>query len=697
MDPETLRKLMLNQLEHRQLVATRVKTYDAETHSIEAVATTETPVQVIDWERWEMIDEVILGSGIELPERGQVPMLDSHNRWSVNTILGSGREWKPGSPETTCRLYFSSTADKAETLVREGHLTDVSIGYRCLESTWIPAGQNQKIDGRDFKGPIKVSTRTMIKEISPTPIGADGNATMREIDPQLSGYLAARGLSPSASFEEMSAFMKRDAHNTNEGKGNLMTPEEIAAQKKAEEERKAAEAKALDELRAQAAKETQDRIESICTTADKFRNEVPDMDKVKADALKEKWSSERFYREVLNRMGQPKAANTPAPDAPTFRMRDVIKPWQRRTVHLLHSKVLQANGNEDAARKWKTMYDDETRAMTQLQRDAEDGEALDKIMKSGLSEEQQVRLMSTISGTSTGFYLVPTPLLAEVFILVEKWGAARRHFRSIPMTSDTLKLDSLVTEATAYWITTQGSNITSSDIVFGQGTLTVLKLAGISAWTSEVDEESAVAYLPIFTASLARAIYKKEDLAGFIGDGTSTYGSFTGMLAASTNVVTMDSGKVAFTDATADDYKALRDAVNIDFRDGAMYFLSPAQVSDLEGMKDQQLRYVYREPAAGMPATLWGFPIADSVGINALTKTSAAATRFAAFGNPKFMLMGVRRQLDMTISREGILDNGTDVLFNALQADGAIVRMTERIGFKAILTTGFSVLKTATT
>jgi HK97 family phage major capsid protein len=126
-----------------------------------------------------------------------------------------------------------------------------------------------------------------------------------------------------------------------------------------------------------------------------------------------------------------------------------------------------------------------------------------------------------------------------------------------------------------------------------------------------------------------------------------------------------------------------------------MYFLSPASVSSLEGLKNLQGDYIYRPPAAGMPAMLWGYPICDNYGINAMTLTSAAGLKFAAFGNPKLMLMGLKRNPEILISREGILDTGSAVTFNALQADGAIIRVTERVGFKQVLTTGISVLKTA--
>ena len=472
----------------------------------------------------------------------------------------------------------------------------------------------------------------------------------------------------------------------------METAEEKAARETKElEQRKAAE-EAQRVATENARKAEGERIANIYAAAERHAARVKDMNAVRDQAIKENWSTDRFNTEILSRFAEPSNPN-PAGPPPVTGLRELVKPWQRRAVNMLRGKTLLALGNQDRGNAIMTQLETEIRSMSNVQRDAEDVEAAEMIRNSGLPVAQQYRLASSLTDAA-GKYLVPTPLLAEIFILVEKWGVGRRYFRAVPMTADTLKLDSLVTEATASW-TTQGSNITAGDLVFGQGTLSVAKLAGISSWTSELEESAAIAWLPIFIESLARAIKKKEDLAGFIGDGTATYGAFTGILAGSTKVVTMAQGKTSFAHATADDYKDLRDAVNIDFRDGAMFFLSPGEVSNLEGLKDLQGRYVYREPAAGLPAMLWGYPIADSVGINALTQASAAATRFAAFGNPKYMLMGMKRDINLIISREGILDNGTDVTFNALQADGAIVRCTERVGFKFILTTGISVLKSA--
>ncbi|MEW6511875.1 MAG: phage major capsid protein [Bacteroidota bacterium] len=696
---QTLREILQGQLTMRSIVP-EPQTYDEKMHSVEAVIASDGGVDVFDWQELAVVREYLIMEGLQFPANGQIPLLDSHDRWSIDSLLGSARDFTQISGTMRARLFFSSTEEgvNAETKVREGHLTDLSIGYRPIDSIRIADGEKALIGSKEYTGPCKVTRTAMVREVSLTPVGADEMSKARAIRtaPELKELLIARGLDPSATFEEMIDFIKREFTNNPQRKESpMLTPEELAAQKKAEEERKAAELKALEEARAKAETEARERVESILATAEKFRADVSDMETLKDQAFKEKWSAERFYRETLDRIAKPKPANPPsAPASPSVGLREFVRPWQRRAVKLLNAKVYEARGNEEMARHWYKKLEEDVKAMTDVQRNAEDVEAWERISKSGLAPDQQYRLASTLS-TGAGLALVPTPLLAEIFILIEKWGTARRYFRSVPMSAATLKLDNLVTEAVAYW-TTQGANITASDLVFGQGELSVGKIAGISAWTSELDEDQAIAWLPIFSESIARAIRKKEDLAGFIGDGTATYGSFTGLLNASTNIVTMDAGKTGFSDAGADDYKALRDAVNIDFREGAMYFLSPGEVSNLEGLKDLQGRYIYREPGAGLPAMLWGYPIADSVGINALTQTSAAATKFAAFGNPRHMLMGMKRELELIVSREGVLQAGDgSISYNALQADGAIVRMTERIGFKMILTGGVAVLKTA--
>ena len=190
--------------------------------SVEVLAATESRVQVWDYDRWELVDEVLLMSGLQMPESRQVPLLDTHSRYSSYTVIGSYRDMRVGPEGLLGRSHFSSApeAEGPYTKVREGHLTDFSVGYRVGEAVWIDEGTSAVIDGRTFEGPVRVVTSWRIKELSVCPIGADELAKARAdealpikkenlMDKRLRAFLERQGLPKDASEAEAYAFMER--------------------------------------------------------------------------------------------------------------------------------------------------------------------------------------------------------------------------------------------------------------------------------------------------------------------------------------------------------------------------------------------------------------------------------------------------------------------------------------------------------
>ena len=198
------------------------ETLDTETRSFEIIAATEEPAQVYDWERG-VINEVLLMEGAQLPANNQMVMLDSHERYSTGSVIGSMRDIRKEAGKMAGRVYFSTVpeAEGAYTKAREGHLTDFSIGYRVLEAIWIPQGKTSVISGRKYEGPLQVSTRWVPREVSIVAIGADQNAKARsdiqtkqvatkeeyKMDPIIRRMLEAKGLSKEATDEEAVAFL----------------------------------------------------------------------------------------------------------------------------------------------------------------------------------------------------------------------------------------------------------------------------------------------------------------------------------------------------------------------------------------------------------------------------------------------------------------------------------------------------------
>lgn len=166
----------------------RAGSFDEATRSVRAVVTTDHPVQVFDMARWEVIDEVLVADGGTFPE--SLRLLDSHNRSSINDIAGSVRDFNmqdgEGGKLWDGRLEFASNAPLGETamhLARQGHLTDVSLGYRVDQYLDIPAGQSAPIEGRTYTAgarALRVSTKWTAREVSLVPIGADERAKVRE-------------------------------------------------------------------------------------------------------------------------------------------------------------------------------------------------------------------------------------------------------------------------------------------------------------------------------------------------------------------------------------------------------------------------------------------------------------------------------------------------------------------------------------
>lgn len=154
--------------------------------SFEAVATTEAVAQVIDWQRYEVIDEVLLARGGSFPDH--TPLLPNHMRYSILDVIGSAVDYRRKSDHWLVRGIVAEPVgdnDEVEKIwqrVKARHIRAVSIGYIVEESTDIPPGKRATIDGRVWQARervLRISTRWHGHELSLTPIGADSFALIR--------------------------------------------------------------------------------------------------------------------------------------------------------------------------------------------------------------------------------------------------------------------------------------------------------------------------------------------------------------------------------------------------------------------------------------------------------------------------------------------------------------------------------------
>ena len=197
----------------------RAETMDEKTRSIECTLATESPTQVMDRVRWEPILEVLRMDGCQIPER--MPLLADHNRYSVDNVLGSIRQIRTKGDELIGRETYAEGDDASERTwnkVKQGHLTDRSIGYSVQESTEIPQGLTATVKGRTYTAPqnmrMRISTKWTPKEGSVVPIGADSRAKTRSdnnpqeigMNPKLRKYLETLGLRADSTEAQAKEF-----------------------------------------------------------------------------------------------------------------------------------------------------------------------------------------------------------------------------------------------------------------------------------------------------------------------------------------------------------------------------------------------------------------------------------------------------------------------------------------------------------
>jgi len=169
--------------------ATAVKRADSEksTDGYLWALTSEMPAVVFDWDRWDFVEEVLLMDGMMVPAIGQVPLLDSHNRNSVDDVLGHVRDFSESTAGQYAardgKVFFAADekSQRTEQKVVDRHLLDGSVGYQVNKAVWIPEGTEAAVGGRVFQGPLKVSYSWLLKEFSVTPVGADVLAKVRTL------------------------------------------------------------------------------------------------------------------------------------------------------------------------------------------------------------------------------------------------------------------------------------------------------------------------------------------------------------------------------------------------------------------------------------------------------------------------------------------------------------------------------------
>lgn len=319
-----------------------------------------------------------------------------------------------------------------------------------------------------------------------------------------------------------------------------------------------------------------------------------------------------------------------------------------------------------------------------------------------IGDEHKLKEMTSDStGSPYAGYTIDSELSAEIRHLITEYGVARREMTALQLSKGDYKANNLATDITVYWVD-EGAVISSSQAVLGQETLTLKKLGVIVSLTAELLEDTEIDFVSFLGTRVAEGFAQAEDEAFFKGDGTSTYGSFTGLLSASgTNTVTMTG--TTFASISAEDLIDMIDETPAGALRNAKYYYHRTIKSYIRKLRadavsagDGAGEFIYQAPSAQGPATIWGYPEVLVEAMPSKTDT-AAATGFVLFGDiRKAAILGYNGAIKMSRFNAGVVKNvAGDADINLITTDREAVRWTERVGYIVIIPTAVTVLKTA--
>lgn len=129
-----LRKRRVSQKQHLRLADLKPSTYNEETRSMEVVFSTGARVLRSSWFDGNFIEELDMDKKSVRLDRFKkgAPVLDSHNRFSLNAVLGVVTDARIEKGEGIATIRFSQRAGVQDIIddIRAGIIKNVSVGYQ---------------------------------------------------------------------------------------------------------------------------------------------------------------------------------------------------------------------------------------------------------------------------------------------------------------------------------------------------------------------------------------------------------------------------------------------------------------------------------------------------------------------------------------------------------------------------------------
>lgn len=262
----------------------------------------------------------------------------------------------------------------------------------------------------------------------------------------------------------------------------------------------------------------------------------------------------------------------------------------------------------------------------------------------------ELRVMTGSDNSKAGA-LIPSQFMNAIIDLRETYGVFRRESRVVPMSSDTLLVPRRAGGLTMYYIN-ENTAITPSDATFSNVQLTARTLAGLTVVSNAAAEDAVISLADWIADELAYGFALEEDQAGFIGDGTSTYGGIHGAAVKindgnhAGSILTAATGNTAFSTLDLADFHDVSGKLPEYARPNAKWFISRP------GFEASMARLAYAgggntvdSLSGGQGLMFLGYPVVISQVLNTTLTADTAAIKLLFGDLRKASTMGDRRMV----------------------------------------------------
>lgn len=283
---------------------------------------------------------------------------------------------------------------------------------------------------------------------------------------------------------------------------------------------------------------------------------------------------------------------------------------------------------------------------------------------------------------TTGSYLIPDELAAEVLRVPEDNSGMMGKVRTVPMATRKITYPAKLAGVEYTWVTNEITAKTEDNPTFSEVDLECETAAAWVAMTEEFQEDTIVDMGQYLAQLFREAWWTEFDKQCLVADSAPFDGV---MQATGVNAVTMSAGNTSFCDVTDEDLLAVVQALDSQAKRQGAAFIMHCTIHDyLKSLKDDLGNPIYAPIAGAVPNTIHGYPVIYSDAMPD-ADSSDVSTPFIAFGNPKHIIHGDRVGIEFRI-----FDQTSD----ALVYDRNFFRVRLRQGFVTGVPGAFAKLST---